>query len=198
MKYRMYESFLTQLGISYLFSLSVTVDWHLPWINQALIYIYWYIRFYLTFDEIPKTLWIALILTTISYSFGCYMLSLTLKREFLAIYTQKKSAESFHKTCSALPDGVAIIDNNNSKCNFINPHLKNLFDLRLYWDQRDNIMVFNRIKDKIDKDFEEAMDILSENKTEFEAQTDINHLMDELIIVKNEQSESKFYHFLYI
>ena len=82
------------------------------------------------------------------------MLSLTLKREFLAIHTQKKSAESFYKTCYAIPDGVAIINDESSQCSFLNPNLKNIFKLEKFCEQDKNLECLMKIQEKMDSDFD--------------------------------------------
>ena len=162
--------------------MSVAFDWKISWINQGLIYCYCYFRFLIHFDDVPSSMPMSLATAVLYYSFGCYMLSLTLKREFLAIYTQKKSAGSFYKTWSAIPDGVAIIENQNSKCNFINPNLKNIFDLKNYCEEEDWYEAFKDIQEKIDKEFSEAIHNLRPNLTEFNIETDINNLTDKWIV----------------
>ena len=84
-----------------------------------------------------------------------------------------------------MPEGVVIIDDKNTKWNFINPHLKNVLDLDLYCPEKEKYDSWKLLKKEIDNEFNEAIEKLAEDKTKFEAQTDINSLMNKFVIIHN-------------
>ncbi|CAI2378530.1 unnamed protein product [Moneuplotes crassus] len=155
-QYRVYEGFITQIAISFVFSTCVSEDWLATTLILALCYVYYFARMYCVFDNIPHSLKIGLCEAVIFYALAAYLNSRTLQREFCANHKAEESSKDFKQFLKSLPEGVCIIDDDDSQFKFYNLKLRQTLDTSLFCGPDSNIRALEAIKAQINREFEDS------------------------------------------
>ena len=139
-----YEGFIPHFGCSYLFLTLVWVDWKASCIVQALVYAYSVVRIKMTFEDVPPSMYVAFFNALLFFTLSAYFLWRSFRSEFIAKYTQQKSAEQSQRTWFIMPEGVTIFNNQSSEIEFMNPKFKEILDIHKYLENPES-KVFNVI-----------------------------------------------------
>jgi hypothetical protein len=86
-------------------------------------------------------------------------------RKFIANYKYKQSSKGFKRVLHILPEGITIIDDATSEFKFINPKLKQTFDIRSYVHTMDNVEQLDVIQEKINSEFDGVIAQISNNNS---------------------------------
>jgi hypothetical protein len=100
-------------------------------------------------------------------------------RKFIANYKYKQSSKGFKKVLHILPEGITIIDDATSEFKFINPKLKQTFDVRSYVHTMENVEQLDVIQDKINSEFDDVLAQISNNNS-FHDTTSFNFIQEHL------------------
>lgn len=132
-----------------------------------------------TFDEIPENLYIAILETIFFHAFGSYLVSRTLKQEFLATIKSKKASTSFRSFLHTLPEGVVIVDDAASSFEFVNSRLKSTLNVQKFVDGDRLAQDLARLQQNISLEFDQMMsDLAAADNFEFaEHQATIRRLL---------------------
>ena len=150
----LYEGYVSQLSGAYVACTMISTGWKAPWMNQLLIYVYSILRIRSTFNHVPSITWIVFANASLLFTLWSYCYWKSLKSEFLAIHLQKQSASHFKNTCLAISEGVLIIDSESSELDFMNPKMKNLFNLNQYIESNKEVEKLKELQNSIDNQFE--------------------------------------------
>ena len=139
------------------------MNWKASTIALACSYLYLYIRVSNKFDNVPHTLKIGLSITILAYAFNAFLISRTLKKEFLSIFKAKESSNDFKKFLHNLPEGISIIDDSTQTFKFFNVKLKETLDMKSYLKSHENIQKLEKYNKDVNEEYLRMMDSL-ENK----------------------------------
>ena len=136
------------------------MDWVPSTIAIAWSYIYFLLRIQLSMGGLSYDLILGFTQTIVLFSFGCYINSRTLKREFIVSYKANESSKELKEFLKSLPEGVSIIDNLDSEIKFINNKMKEVFHPKLFLDTHGNTEKLNEIHQVVENQFNCTMEQL--------------------------------------
>ena len=149
------------------------------------------------FNEIPSNLVFGIFETVLCYALGSYLNSKTLIREIWANHQAKESSKEFKGFLESLPEGVSIIDDDNSDFKFINLKFKEAFNIELFCEAQSNLRNLDRLKAKIDEEFNQIMSSSPEsNHKDSSSKKLLKQFLNKFDVVKQTNSNGRSYNLL--
>jgi signal transduction histidine kinase len=168
-EYRLYEGFVVQVSVCFMFSTCVTPGWATASSSLGVSYLYTIIRFYFKFENVPFHLFSWFVEAVIFHAFASFLSGRTLKKEFLANYKNKKSSKEFREFLDTLPEGVTIVDDQTSEFKFVNSKFKETLNMHAYQEAGNDSLLLQNMQQQINEEFDQLMKKFKEKDGERES-----------------------------
>ncbi|CAI2375312.1 unnamed protein product [Moneuplotes crassus] len=147
-------------------AICTSANWVLATLFLVLSYTYYLSRMMLAYDNVPHELILACCEVCCFYALGAYLTSRILFRELSANFEAEESSKEFKQFLKCLPEGVSIVDHENSDIKFYNSRLREKFDINSYCESGNQLDQFLDLKAQIDKEFDNALRNVKEGSCE--------------------------------